>query len=850
MKRPVLLLLLFLVVIVLATFLIFGVDPLPADQVKGTSEGVTIEGSEALNEDPGTEAGEREEIGDTKAVAGGADLGGAKTLTVLGRCIDAETELGLPGCRLELRIGAPDGRSIWRPWLEDDIQTEFVTAADGRFRLELSGDYSLGCSLRLEAEGRLRRAKHWSNPEPVIDLGDIPIRRGIRVLGKVIDEAGTGVEGAFLLVARLTEKEEFAETDMHRATSDAAGRFTFPELFAAGEWWTAVQGTGPLVGPRTIQIESGEPEQSFEIRVQRPDPSQSIHGLVVDELGRPLEGIFMGAHGEGSIGQDESDEQGRFVIPRGNPTHNDGKKGVEITASDVEDGRQQERQEERKIYRWGQREVRIQMLDPVAITAQVFDANSQPIEDYRLHAYWNNGRTPVWSSYTKIDGRGPHAEGRFRLTGLKQGPSAVIVVPADDELACSSLVPFGPEDSSRGVNIELQENLPSTIAVVDAGGNPLADCRVEIIRLLFGKELETDAEPLRGEDIPPRKSAPFHILLDEAATGSDGEADLLVPAGRHWLRVSAAERITHIEEILVAPGQVPHRVTLETGASLFGDLSPAQILEELQPDPQEIEGPMAEKHRVALLLRADGERTLDPLLLTEESYRFTALKPGKYSLALRYWIPVPSLHDSPMTVVLEEFNLSAGEERRMDLNLDAVLPGRVSGRILYDGKPEANRDGFLQRLDRAFPQMIRFHTDDEGHFDLRIAPGEYRVKLALRSEEGAGWNILPIPGWYQVSTGAETRVSVDAPRRRMRIRIMDAEGAALANQNIVIYKPGYFRPGNLSTDGEGWVLIDPTPYGEFALVLTEEDGGKVELGPVELAADRVEGEQVLRFPQR
>src|SRR5215831_7724894 len=172
--------------------------------------------------------------GGTLAVDGNAEDRGARTASVAvldyaaertgyrGRVVAAHSPVPVPGIDVTLCRGAPDlalppGVTVFsRAPIEPQIVAARArTGADGRFQLDGVMPRGL-CFLRLSFPDVTQAPPPWRGghgttvpvqrtpaPGEVADLGDLPLKPGATLTGRVVDEQGRPVAGATVRAARL-----------------------------------------------------------------------------------------------------------------------------------------------------------------------------------------------------------------------------------------------------------------------------------------------------------------------------------------------------------------------------------------------------------------------------------------------------------------------------------------------------------------------------------------------------------------------------------------------------------------------------------------------------------------------
>ncbi|MCA8942189.1 MAG: sigma-70 family RNA polymerase sigma factor [Planctomycetes bacterium] len=745
-------------------------------------------------------------------------------LVVRGRCIDETTGTPISGCSVEVRIGLPDGRNVWRPWSGSDVAAAQQTETNGVFSLSLEGDRSLGCTVRIADSGHVRLSGRWDEPPRILDLGDVQLTPGVSVRGRVLDEHDAAVAPAFVLLARDREGDDRVLRDggMVRASTDEAGCFRFDRLVAAGDYFVVLHGAGSLIEPRKFSVTPG-PESKLLVRARRPDPAESIDGVVTDEAGDPIAGIFVVAVGEGSIGRTESDQDGRFVVPRADRWHASTDAGVSVTASHGAGEWDQRSPPPTARFEWGQHGVQIVMRELGSREIVVTDEARRPVEDCRLYVYESvRGHSVAMTPYRGVDGRGPHARGRLVVDGVRSGESAVLAVPHDERLS-SQFVRFDGDAAHAEVSVVLPPCGELRVEVRDPTGTAVVGSRVEVVRVIGVDRMTESSETVELRRLDPKAEAPLFATLDSGTTDADGHANLLAPPERLWLRVSGEGHPPHVEPITMARGSLVHRIVVERGARLEARLTPPELLAMLEGLP-EIEPMHDGEGRVELVLRRNGDTATRTFAIHEARVTADGLEHGEYAVGLQYRLRAHPKMPLPVCVPIGEASLRADRSRAFEFDITDALPVRVTGRIVVDGVPLRDNDLFLKRAGSPFHATIRIATNQDGDVETLVPPGEYARSLALPVADSPGWIVLPLPGTRLVARDSINDVSCDVERRRGRIRLLEADGTPIRDRPVKVVQPGYYRPGQIETDDEGWLEFSPLPIGAFTVEWTDGDG--------------------------
>jgi protocatechuate 3,4-dioxygenase beta subunit len=118
-------------------------------------------------------------------------------------------------------------------------------------------------------------------PGQRLDLGSIALRDGVRITGRIVDEADAPIEGARVVLA-AGPGSGAAGPDVV-AVSDGAGQFATAALDGVHE--LRVSATGMQSQSRAVQVTAAAPP-TLTVRLARADAL--LEGSVHDEVGRPL----------------------------------------------------------------------------------------------------------------------------------------------------------------------------------------------------------------------------------------------------------------------------------------------------------------------------------------------------------------------------------------------------------------------------------------------------------------------------------------------------------------------------------------------------------------------------------
>jgi hypothetical protein len=161
-------------------------------------------------------------------------------------------------------------------------------------------------------------------------------------------------------------------------------------------------------------------------------------------------------------------------------------------------------------------------------------------------------------------------------------------------------------------------------------------------------------------------------------------------------------------------------------------------------------------------------------------------------------------------------DLRDGEVRELDLDLTPLLTTRLECQLRLDGVPCAGAWVILHGEDPArrgeVKHSLTVTCDAEGRFATTLPPGLYGIWVKpLRS----GPVPLPCVDPVLVESGQTAQRAFDLRALRVHLRLLDADGAPVADRDVQLNLPPYL--GGLRTDGEGRITIDPAPDHPFRL---------------------------------
>ena len=640
---------------------------------------------------------------------------------VTGRVV-TEAAAPLRGARVEVRV-QEDARSA-------------LSGEDGSFRVDLVVPPHapwwdrpprpiLPAWLTISAAGRetLARRIELEKTGPLA-LGDLVLRPGGSIAGRVLDADGGPVAGAWVGIedgeSAAVPVDERRLWDAGRltrgvpATTDGAGAFRIDGVAAGpGRLWAGKAGFR-AGRSALVEVEASAESPGVEVRVEAERPEDRVEGRVVGPDGSAVASptVCLQADGGGrrTARSMQGGPDGSFSIP------------VEWTAEFfvlVQDPRGRWGPAFAGPLRPGERSVEIRFPEPRLVALRVRSAAGAPIGKW--HAHLGHGSIPFghWVFGVRP---GEHADGtaRFHVPGF---PFKVAVSAGG--FSRRTIGPFDPESLPDAIECVL-EPVAALRGRVLADGRPVAGARVSAHR-----EMPDGQKCVHG-GLPARMSPNPEA---EATAGPDGSFSLpLEIRGAYFVRAEADD---------LAPAEIgPVPFDPARGADAVElPLGPGGALEGrvLVPPGRSPEG------TVVVLHRGDG-RPLTARVAGDGRYRFERLLPGRWILAERdprspigtsTWFG-PGTSEFPWNCAVEE-----GRTTTKDLDLTGVGRALLRGRFGWGDPGDARGwSAALLPPGHGFPAAVGGSVvlGADGAFELAAPnPGPWRVQL---SSPGGSFRIL------------------------------------------------------------------------------------------------------------
>ncbi len=764
------------------------------------------------------------ESADSVANAGKAALIGRGLARVSGRLLDRTDRRPLAGVPLRLvRLNQLGLENAGRAQSDERVRQHRVSDAEGRFVFDVAVDPRWFQRLTVSAAEHAEIRMTIVPPEPgAVELGDVLVPRLTDITGRVIDATGRAVGGARVFFEPAEEEmdnQRPAYGFVFNCMCDAQGEFKAPERYAAAPWRVEVRRCGM---PTTSRFDLADPTTTLPLRIVVPaaEDLQFIGGTVRDATGAPVANADVSLVQEG-LKTVYTDPDGRFRCARMRG------KGADATDMVV---RHSKFDAWRGQVEWGNEAVGVVLEGRAQGELEievVHAATGEPVEEFGVYVRGDPLR--MKGTQKKRPRPGHHADGRFRIGGLRQGAHLVQVVPADDTMAASAVHEVSVTGDAR-LRVELHPNTPRSIVIVHGAGAPVVGSRVTWIAAVRDVPLRPETRVTASLDLLTSSvsSRPGHLetwsealLLQRAETDERGTVVLRGgPHPRMALHVEGPDHLPLFVDEFEFDAAGPTRVTVQAGASIAGRVEPARVAEELRAGMWlvDVDDPMRQipMAKTASLVEAQP-------IAVDGTFRFPQVPAGRWRLHLAFshsglsrLVPLTAV-----TVAAQGGSLDVGA-----VDIEQLQPGRLGGRILVDGSPLANgsleirpdagttKDAVPLNLNGR-PTILGVRgtqgsTDALGHFEIPLVRGRYALHAVIQKEDGSSVR-LKAP-WVEITPGVARDEVFVLRHIRLRVRVLDSRGEPVAKRRCSIEDYGRHR-----TDAAGWITLDPAPLEPFLL---------------------------------
>ncbi|HZN39693.1 MAG TPA: sigma-70 family RNA polymerase sigma factor [Planctomycetota bacterium] len=811
-------------------------------------------------------------------------------IVFFGRCVAAAT--GTPLAGVQVRVWRyPAARDRQR--IPEDLEVTWHATSDaaGAFRCVCEPGQD---ELIVQAGGeqhvpRMRVLGPYDAPREV-DLGDVPLTAGVRLVTRLVDRRGSPVPDAGVGAGidwRDNAGHALFLKCFAQVRSDAGGRIVWPHLLPPGRYRIRWEDGRALPAEREtawMEVPASPAAQENVLVWPFEDVAHTIRGSVADESGRPMPGLDVGAEGGGTRGNAETRTDGTFVMPRVGPFDPERRGPVCFGLPRPAEGFELVGE---PTCNWGDHDVRLVVKPAATLVVRAVDAvTGDLVPDVHVACWAHLDDAATSIAWVRPTTCAVQPDGSVHRK-LARCVHDVQVFPKDTRYGPSLKLVWDPRDGSE-LTVPLARVRSCAVRVVTTDGRPVAGTEVwtlQPIEAVAGtpaasgwREVDgmPDPEMLRLDPTTrwARQYSPDDAPLGTACTDADGRATVVVRDGIDV--VVAALGPGHVPKAIVGRATGDEiELVVARGALIRIEFSPAEIAARLGPAPYKARlrslgaKNLNERGAVVWVQRVIGD---DPNLWEvvasvdlDGSDRCTCggLAAGEYQLYLSNYMQSGSPDGILVGRVLGRMSLRDGEQRTVAADLSALATGRLRGRVLVNGAPwvgsgtASSHPGAGTRglVDDA---LVEIATDARGEFDVEVPAGEYRLRLDYRSGAGNAGYWRP-PERARVVAGATTDAVFTARFVTARVRIVHATGEPAVGLTVTMDCTAEPKGWQWwTTDADGWITIEYVQQVPFTLVVANPDGpmragrratsaGDAVLGPFQIppTGDRAEFRGVL-----
>jgi Carboxypeptidase regulatory-like domain len=620
---------------------------------------------------------------------------------------------------------------------------------------------------------------------------------GVSASGRIVGADGRPVAGAWVALVRSEASlRDPKEPDPNSARTGPDGRFTLTGVPPGVYVLHAAHPEHPRFYQPGIDIPEGK--RKIDIGGFALSKPQRVEGQVVDQEGRPVEGVRIVQSLSGRLeiaAAPVTGPDGRFVLPElivGNLTLC--KEGYDSSRGPL--AYPSLFSKPARIVLWPARPL-------LRVTGRVVDDEGRPVAGARVSSGpHENGCTvvnlidPCTGKLIPDEFATSGADGRFSME-VRARVELDVTAEAPGHLpAVQSRVPAAPEQSA-GIELVLRRSVTVTGRVLAKDGSPAAGARIALFANPRSPEAVSDAQGrFRLEGIAPGRQ------LFQAEHPKLGRAlrrlEVAPGAGSLEFRLDGAPE----QRQAVRPEIPTGSVTSLTGRLLGVD---------------------AEHVATGIVEAQKGEESRRTEVTREGRYRLRDLSPGEWTVTAS----VVGGRSAATRVLLEP-----GQEEAL-LDLEIARDVEIRGRVLApDGTPAAIAAVRFNRSDA--PGSIMVPADGDGRFATKVSPGTYSLlatdarygpsrlesftvtepldglEIRLRPGLTLTGRILDLPAGTQVSIYARqdgaTQMTQAGPDGTYRF---DNLGPGEWELTASVHMKDFYR------DGRGSVVLSPETAGRF-----------------------------------
>ena len=779
----------------------------------------------AIASDSGTRTDGNERSAAAAATA--TDLPADQRTVVRGRCVD-EHDQPLPHCPVELRgrkvldRGGPDFRRDYGQWLLEHPGQKWrdiaaATDSDGRFEFAFAF-VPLGYELMLRRDVLDHVVRIGGlQPGAAKDLGDVVLQVTCVVHGHVADTNGVPASFAEAAISATQAPKDRNHVVEQPGWCIKGPDGTFTKYVVAGDYSVYIHGRDIVRGEK-LTVPASTPELDVEVVVPAVVAADTITGVVIDELGQPVEDAEARAGLFAAIAR--TDASGRFTLCRPR-----GKTPDQVMVSANKTGWVTKKPQEVNA-QWGEHDLRFVLAREPSTDVElrvVCAADGTPVTDYQ-----------VWVCPGSSDRRADqhHDDGVARLTSVPAQTRSILVEPDRWDL-WTAFVPLSPEAGNLRLELRLPAAAERLLRVQLADGRPATGIAVEQIDP--GKAeltLTTTAWPV---EIWSNNDLSSVLLMQRSATDGRGELRLRGPAdGTIALRLPGPGHAPILVKDVAVSVAEPLVITLSRGARLEGRLGPVAVAHELRmacglpaegPAP-----PQGVPSEAGLRLRrGDGASAefMPPgseqptMVAGDGSFAFDSVPPGTWNVTVARWEADFRFLGSGQFESVATVELREGETTKVAIDLPDWLLGDLEGLVMANDLPMANQEIGLRirsgadgrgavRLYMGLENLPR--TDAEGRFHLRGHQGFAQVVLGRNAlvQRYLLWDLLyPRDEVFLPAGGHATQV-FHFDTGKLQLRVLNDSGKPVGDVGLFLRSadghchqtPGSDANGRISTEVE------------------------------------------------